>query len=66
MEIVAKDDGKMTFVEAVHCFNLPRSAVLTLNTKKGGNRQAKTKNVSAARFKDYKDIEVVEISGFKN
>lgn len=71
MEIVAKEDGQMTFIEAVHCFNLPRSAVLTLNTKKssgaggGGNRSAKTKNVAPSRFKDYKDIEVVEVSGFR-
>lgn len=39
--------------------------MLTLNTKKGGNRSAKTKNVASSKFKDYKDIEVVEVSGFR-
>jgi Ran GTPase-activating protein (RanGAP) involved in mRNA processing and transport len=67
MEIVAVEGGIMTFVEAIHCFNLPRSNVMALNNKKGrpGAAATKARTSAPSKFKDYDAIEVVEVSGFR-
>lgn len=56
----------MTFIEAVHSFNLPRPALIALQGKKkrAGGMAAKSKNPLGAKLKEYEKIEVVEISGF--
>lgn len=66
MEIVVSEDSQLTFLQAVHSFNLPRPAMIALQYKKRrGGTNPKAKNPLGSKLKDYEKIEVVELSGFQ-